>query len=151
MENADERLALAARLYRVRARWALGEVGPALDEALEVASLAREREHRSLASQAEALAARLSLALGRQAEAMVMSQAAYDRLDREGEVAEDEAEIFVARSEVLAHAGRAADADAVRREGAERLRELASRISDVAWRERFLEGPSLHRALLARS
>ncbi len=148
-EIADERLALAARLYRARARWGLGEVGAALTEALEVASLAREREHRGVAGQAEALAARLSLGIGRQAEALVLSESAYARLDGNGEVGEDEAEIFVARSEVLRSAGRAAEAETVRRRGADRLRELAARISDLAWRDRFLADPALHRALLS--
>ncbi len=145
---ADERLALAVRLYRARAFWGRADLPRALEEALSVATGARERDHRALVAQAEALAARLSLAIGRQAEALVLSEAAHGRLERTSEVGEDEAEIFVARAEALERAGRRPEADAIRREGELRLQELAARISDLAWRERFLAGPVLHRALL---
>jgi predicted ATPase len=145
---ADERLALTVRLYHGRALWGAGEPRAALDELLGVASEARQNDHRALAAQSEAIAARISIALGRTAEALALSGSALQGLDRSGAVGEDEAEIFVARAEAFDRTGDVEQARAIRREGASRLRELAQRISDPVWRARFLEGPQLHRALL---
>ncbi|MFO0757864.1 MAG: hypothetical protein U0359_15315 [Byssovorax sp.] len=69
-------------------------------------------------------------------------------LDQLGGIEEDEAEVYATRARILASADQRAAATDVRERGARRVREIAERISNTAWRERFLHAVAAHRELL---
>ena len=67
-----------------------------------------------------------------------------------GGVEEDESEIYLARVRSLESAGRSEEAAAVLEMGRSRLLQLASRIRDGEWRERFLRDVASNRELAGR-
>jgi hypothetical protein len=55
--------------------------------------------------------------------------------------------VFLARVEVLEASGRAEAANEVRARGAARLIDVAAKITDAEWRDRFLRDVPANRAL----
>ncbi|MBI5486711.1 MAG: AAA family ATPase [Deltaproteobacteria bacterium] len=145
--SGDARLSVAVRVYRSRALLLAGRPHEAADQA---EAAARDAERLGLPDwqvNAWTLAARALLA-ARDPRAVSLSTAALELRDRLGTVAEDEAETFLVHALALRAAGREAEAREAGRRGRERVLELAARIGDAAWRDRYLRGIPAHRALL---
>jgi len=143
----DGRLLVAIDLYRAIALIAAGDAQAASALAQRAAAGAIESGQRGWAARAFAADARARLALGEVDVALDLSGRALSLRDEAGGVEEDEAEVFAARVAVLRKAGRTAEADAIGKRGRERVREMALRIGDPAWRERFSILPAAHREL----
>jgi hypothetical protein len=136
-------------LYRARALRAAGGAAAALAESVVAASAAAAAGQEGLAASALALEAELALAAGDRERALARSELALAKRDALGG-AEDDAEIFVARAAALAASGRESEAESTRARGAERVREIAARITSPEWRRLFLEKVPAHRALLGQ-
>ncbi|HSO00832.1 MAG TPA: hypothetical protein VLS89_21220, partial [Candidatus Nanopelagicales bacterium] len=73
---------------------------------------------------------------------------AMARLDAMGGLEEGEAELFVVHAEALAARGMDAESAEVRRRGSARVQQIADRIRDGQWRERFLKDVPANRELM---
>lgn len=152
LRMADElgrpRLALAAKLYRLRAE--LGRVEPLglAADARRVAKEAGERSTPSIQASALAIAARAALAGDDPDAAMQDAERAMEVRDEMGTMEEDEAEVFVALVEALRAVGDHERAREIAALGATRLEFLAGRIEDVDWRARFLVEVPTNRRLI---
>ncbi|MCZ7680939.1 MAG: AAA family ATPase [Sandaracinaceae bacterium] len=145
----DDRLLLYVRAYRATALSTARRWQEAVDTAMATAHDAREQGRKALEVIALSVAAIAQLELGRTDEALASSERALELRDELGGLDEREGEVFLARALALSAAGRQEEAAAVRERGRERVREIARRIRDDAWRERFLADVAGHRALLA--
>jgi len=65
-----------------------------------------------------------------------------------GGIEEDESELFVTHMRALIASGRDADAAEIRERGRARVRQIAERISDPQWRDRFLNDVAANRELM---
>ncbi len=145
----DDRLLLYVRAYRATALSTARRWQEAVDTATATAHDAREQGRKALEVIALSVAAIAQLELGRTDEALASSERALALRDELGGLDEREGEVFLARALALSAADRHEEAAAVRERGRERVREIARRIRDDAWRERFLADVAGHRALLA--
>ncbi len=146
--NEDPRLSACVRLYRARALVRAGDGDSAAREATAALEEAQRGVQRALSAQAESVLARALLILGSEGEAEDASRRAMQLRDAADGLVEDEAEVFLVRAEALDACGRAEEAETVRAHGRARVRDLASRIADPGWRERFVRDVPAHRALL---
>jgi tetratricopeptide (TPR) repeat protein len=122
-------------------------------------AVAAEREARAAAALLEvapplracalALLARALLSQGRAGEALPPAEEAHAELQRAGTLEEGEALVRLVYAEALEAAGRLRDAGEARASARTWLLERAARISDPAWRERFLTQVPDHAAILA--
>ncbi|MCC7536508.1 MAG: protein kinase [Deltaproteobacteria bacterium] len=141
-------LRLALALYRGWAHLAQGEHTEAARLAREVADAAEDSGTAGLRVGAFVLAARAGLAAGDVEGALAASADALALRDRLGSVEEDEAEVYVVRAAALGAGARYDEATAVRVAGRARVLEMAGRITDPAWRQRFLADVDAHRFLV---
>ncbi len=116
--------------------------------AMEAGDAAQARGFLGYSATALALAASAHLRAGDTARALTLSASALELRDRLGGMEEDEAEVYLVRSEALRAAGDEAGARRVAELGRERLDRLATSIQDTELRRSFLEDVRAHRALL---
>jgi len=147
-EVRDARLVAMIGIYRSMALLGRGDTLDAAILADDTAASARTQGLQGYAARALAVSATAHLALGISDAALSRSTVALSLRDELGGLEENEGAVFVAHAEALRRSGRADEAKAVLRRGRERLEELASRISDPVWRDRFLRGPGGHRQLM---
>lgn len=144
-ELGRPRLALAIRLYRVRAA-AKQAPGAAVAEARRIAEEAEDLP--ALRASALAVASSASRAAGDAETALRDAERAMALRDEIGTMEEDEAEIFLALAEALDANGQRERAREVVARGASRLEFLAGRIADPDWRARFLVEVPVNRRLI---
>jgi tetratricopeptide (TPR) repeat protein len=142
----ETRLEVLTRLYRARALLLAGT--PSLPEAEAAAEDAERHGMNAQLVGALVLAARAQLARNRHADALALSQRAFDLRERLGSLEEDEAEVFQVHADALAACGRCDEAGRVRRDGRDHVLRSASRIADADVRTRFLQDVPAHRALV---
>jgi tetratricopeptide (TPR) repeat protein len=147
-EVGDARLLAMIGIYRTGAELARGDLAAAAACADRTIASARAKGLQGYAARAMAVRAAVSLAAGQTGNALEESGRALAIRDELGGVEENEADIFVTHAEALRRSGRESEAEEVIRRGRGRLRELAARISDPVWRDRFLRGPAAHRKLM---
>jgi tetratricopeptide (TPR) repeat protein len=135
-------LMLLSRLFMVKGRILAGDTDWAdganaiVDEALAIKQVA-------IAARAASETARAALLAGDNQGALEQSKRALTLRNDVGGLAVDEADVFLVRALALRRAGEEAELRAVTRSGRDRIRELAARITDPEWRERFLTaGPA---------
>ncbi len=85
-----------------------------------------------------AILSRVLLAKGHTGDALASAREAYGQLEELGSVEEGEATVRLAYAEALTASGRVAEAAHVLAAARQQLLERAAKISDAAWRERFL-------------
>lgn len=147
----DQQLELYVRFYRVRARAAADEeLGPLADDAEAIAQDAEQR-FVALAINAFAKAASFRHRLGENDRAIALSERAIHLLDSVGGTEEDEAEVYLARAQILERDGRTEEARDILSRGRRRLMEAADTIEDQALRDKLLHGVAAHQTLLALS
>ena len=146
----DARLSICAAVYRATALEVAGRVSEALTDAERAADLAKVRTLASLEVLALTAAARALLVRGEPAEALKRVTRALSLRDPLQGLQEGEGELSLAHVQALAALGRRQEADHVRAEAVKRLRSVAGRIRDAAWRRRYLGDVPAHRALLAQ-
>lgn len=144
----DDRLSLFVEVYRARALAEAGRWEEVAQAASETAKAAKAQGRTDLEVMARAAEARAQLAQGRVEDALDTSERALALRDQLGGLTEGESQVFLVRVQALERAGRLDDAAAVREVARVRLREIASRIRDPAWRARFLEAVPENRELL---
>lgn len=142
------RLALATRLYRLRAWRADRPPAEVRAEAEALAADSQEAALPTLRASALAVAARAALDEGDATLALERAEAAMAQRDEVGTMEEDEAEIFLALAEALRANGDEDRAREIVARGASRLEFLAGRIADVSWRARFLSEVPVNRRLI---
>lgn len=147
-ELVRPRLALAIRLYRLRAEFHRGDPLGVAAEARRVAQEAREAGTPSIEASARAVASRAALAGDDAETAKEDAERAMEVRDSVGTMEEDEAEIFVALAEALRALGEHERAREIVARGASRLEFLAGRIEDADWRARFLIEVPMNRRLI---
>jgi hypothetical protein len=125
-----------------------GETLDAAAGADEAAAAARSQGLKGYSARALVVSASAHLALGDSDGAIRRSTAAISLRDELGGLEESEADLFVVHAEALRRSGRAAEATETLARGKLRIEELAARITDPVWRDRFLRGPSAHRQLV---
>jgi tetratricopeptide (TPR) repeat protein len=145
--SGDPRLAGFSRLYLAQIALLAGDASAAAREARAVAEEAQAAS--PLRANALALLARALLAEGRAAEAEAPAREAYAQLAADGSLEEGEAMVRLAHAEVLAARGAGEELSAVTAAARDRLLERAAKISDPAWRRRFLEAVPENARLLA--
>ena len=144
----EARLDLFVRLYRMRFDAAAMDPAVAIAESLAVANEAAIQEVHSARVLALTTASRHLLADGQLERAIATAREAMALRDDLGGIEEDEAEVFLALAAALEAGGETLKAAEVRAQGRGRLRDLATRIADPEWRDRFLHDVASHRALL---
>ncbi|MEQ9078703.1 MAG: protein kinase [Sandaracinaceae bacterium] len=142
------RLALATRLYRLRAWRAEKEPSVVRAEAEALAEDSAEAALPTLRASALAVASRAALEAGDAKLALERAEAAMAQRDEVGTMEEDEAEIFLALAEALDADGQKERAREIVARGASRLEFLAGRIADTSWRARFLSEVPVNRRLI---
>ncbi len=144
--TGDERLGVAARLYRARAQLAAGSPAVELDA---VIADGQRLAMPGLCVTALAIQARMALSAGDLPGALDRSTRALALRDQHQGIEEDEAEVFLVHAEALSANGQPDAARAVLERGRRRLYEVADGISDVSWRQRYLDGVAAHCQLVA--
>jgi tetratricopeptide (TPR) repeat protein len=148
--SRDVRLDLFARVYLTRTRLSMAHAAAALvadaDAAAEEAARLGLPGIRALAS---SLAARALLSIGDAQAALVRSTDAMRIRDELGSLEEDEGGVFLTHVRALEACGRVGEAAEVRARGRARLAEVASRIGEGVWRDRFRNDVEAHRELLS--
>ena len=147
-EVGEERLALAARLYRAKLELACDRASDAAALAAAVAVSARERGLPGLEALACCVAARAHLSAGDAEGALSEAEHALALSDELGGVEEEGGELFCVLGDALFANGRREDAARARARGRATLEAAAARIGDRHWRERFVNDVAAHRALL---
>lgn len=148
----DARLAIIARLYRLRAEVLSGSREPRVWEALDALALeARERNLSWLEISSLALGARARLASGEAEPALERSQRALALLEEARTVEEDEAEVFLAHAKALAALGRRKESAAIVARARRRLLEVAEKMEDQILRAQFMHSVASHREVLLSS
>ena len=142
--QGDHRLEGASRTYAAHVAWLLGDLVEAERQGGAAARVLAEVP--PMLAGALATLARVQLAAARPAAALVTARAAYALLERLGSIEESEANVGIAYAEALLAAGEpAAEVLAGARA---KLLARAARITDAAWRARFLAGVPDHARLL---
>jgi tetratricopeptide (TPR) repeat protein len=131
----DRRLSGAARVYVANILYESGE-HPRAQSELEIALATAQPPMRP---QILASLARVMLARGNAADALAYAREALETLDVLGGVEEGEALVRLMAIETLAATDQLAAARDAARSAYVRLRERADRITDPAWRARFLD------------
>ncbi|WP_438014061.1 protein kinase [Sorangium sp. So ce315] len=127
---------LFARCYLAKACFALGDLDAAEREARAAVALSPNAP--TLGVQAYALLARALLGLGRTGEAVAAAAEADSMLASFGTLEEGESLVRLTFAEALAAAGRRDEAAAAIASARAALLARAGKLSDPAWRERFL-------------
>ncbi|WP_437585780.1 protein kinase domain-containing protein [Sorangium sp. So ce1000] len=130
------RTELFARCYLAKIALAMGDLAIAEREAR--AAIALFEGAPTLGVQAFSIFARVLLALGRTAEAMRAAAEASARLAEFGTLEDGESFVRLTYAEALAASGRRAEAEAAIASARAALLARAEKLSDSAWRERFL-------------
>ncbi len=146
--SEDLRLSLFVHVYRARALVVAGDLDRAAVEARAAIAGAGAASRGAVAALGESALARALLGAGRGVEAEQASGRAMELRNRAGGLEEDDAEVFLVRADSLEACGQAKEAEVVRAQGRARVQELAARIEDPEWRQRFLSDVPAHRALL---
>ncbi|WP_437585779.1 protein kinase domain-containing protein [Sorangium sp. So ce1000] len=130
------RTELFARCYLAKIALAMGDLAIAEREAR--AAIALFEGAPTLGVQAFSILARVLLALGRTDEAMRAAAEASARLAEFGTLEDGESFVRLTYAEALAASGRRAEAEAAIASARAALLARAEKLSDSAWRERFL-------------
>lgn len=134
--QGDPRLEGVARAYHAEILLASGDLTAAAAEASAAVSMLEVSP--SLRVAALAVFARVRMARGETAEALVTAREAFEALARLGEIEEGEALVRLTFAECLEAAGFLDEARGVILAARARLLERASHIGEPEWRERFL-------------
>jgi tetratricopeptide (TPR) repeat protein len=148
VDTNQPRLTIAIRVYRARAALMTSPSDDAVRDAESAADEARRNGMTGQCVSALAMAARARLETGDPALALALSTRAMELRREIGSLEEDEGELFLTHAATLQANGRHDDAAETVREGADRLRELASHITDLDWRTRFVTDVIANRQLL---
>ena len=147
----DARLTAFAALYEGKARLAShpspAESGAVVEDMLATAERAQQLRMKAVEVLSLSVASSAKLRAGATEAAVELAERAKALRDGAGGIEEDEADVFLSLASALSAAGRSAEALAVRAEGAQHIHDIASRIRDAAWRERFLCDVRAHREL----
>ncbi len=143
----DSRLVTVIGVYRAFAHL---EADPERARAVadETANTAELRGLPAWSALALAFSSAARLRLDDRIGALERSTRAMAIRDALGGLEENEGDVFVAQAAALAASGRVDEAARISERGRARLVELAERIADPVWRDRFLHGPPAHRRLL---
>jgi tetratricopeptide (TPR) repeat protein len=145
----ERRMVASTRLYLAQILARLDRSAEAMAEA-DAAVLAAE-PYRPIAVEALAVRARLHLAAGDEARAMIDARAAMDELTQLKAIDEGEALVRLTFAEVLDETGHADEARRALTEARDRLLQQAARIGDAALRKSFLSNVSEHATTFALS
>ena len=136
-EQGDPRMAGSARAYLAQIAVLAGDFAAAEREASVAAEALRAAP--PLRAGALSVLARALLAQGRAAEALEVAREAFSQLETLGSIEEGESMVRLVYAEALAALSASSfEAAAAAAAARERLLARAARISDPAWRERFL-------------
>ena len=149
--SGDKRTTAVATKFRAAALMDAGEISKALEHASQAVDAFETISENAEKAEALTLAADAEIKLGNPRRAIQLSTLAIALRDELGAVQVDEARIFTVHAEALEANGRAEEARAVLARGKARLLEMAGKITDPAWRKRFLEDVPCNRELLERA